>query len=85
MSDILNNKINFRMFLDLLELFLMDIVNKDGEINFCDHRDLIQQVSNKMVNIAKKVELVIHYKSLVELNANLKLLLDSLIINLKGE
>lgn len=86
MSEILNNKNNFRMFLDILEIFLLDAIKEDEEsISFVEHKELLKEVNEKMKNLPGKVEKIMGYKSSVILNANLKLLLDSLVINLKGE
>ena len=38
-----------------------------------------------MTNHSEKVESIMRYKNQIELNANLKLLLDSVIISLKGD
>ena len=86
LNDVSSNKNNFRLFLDVLEVFLLDVINYDKEnINFNEHRDLLEQVNKKMKNITSKIEQIMGYKNSINLNANLKLLLDSLIINLKGE
>ena len=86
MGDLLNNKNNFRLFLDILEVFLLDVINCDRDsVNFSEHKDLLNEVNNKMKNIPFKLESIMGYKNSINLNANLKLLLDSLMINLKGE
>jgi hypothetical protein len=86
MGDVTLDKVNFRLFLDILDLFLLDVVNYDSEdVNFVEHKDLLKNVHDKMPNISDKVEKIMRYKSQIDLNANLKLLLDSVIINLKGE
>ena len=86
MGDVTLDKVNFRLFLDILDLFLLDVVNYDSEdVNFVEHKDLLKNVHDKMPNISEKVEKIMRYKSQIDLNANLKLLLDSVIINLKGE
>lgn len=86
MGDVCSNKINFRLFLDILELFLLDVINCDGdEINFVEHKELLKEVNIKLSSVSLKLEDIIKYKSQIELNANLKLLLDSVIIGLKGE
>lgn len=85
-SEMVTNKVNFRLFLDILQLFLLDVVNCDQEgISFVEHKELLKNVNSKMQNISQKIEKIMEYKSAIDLNANLKLLLDSLIINLKGE
>ena len=86
LSDLLNNKVNFRLFLDVLEVFLLDVINYDQEtISFVEHKELLKDVNNKMSNLPNKIEKLMGYKSAISLNANLKLLLDSLVISLKGE
>ena len=86
MNDVVVNKVNFRLFLDILEVFLLDSLNYDHEnVCFCEHKDLLESINKKMVNIPEKIEQLMKYKSAININANLKLLLDSLIINLKGE
>lgn len=86
LSDLLANKNNFRLFLDILEVFLLDVINCDkGNVNFSEHKDLLASVNEKMKNIPQKLEKIMGYKNSIILNANLKLLLDSLMINLKGE
>ena len=86
LSDLLANKNNFRLFLDILEVFLLDVINCDKEnVNFSEHKDLLASVNEKMKNIPQKLEKIMGYKNSIILNANLKLLLDSLMINLKGE
>ena len=85
-AEYISNKNNFRLFLDILEVFLLDVINHNQEnISFVDHKDLLVSVYDKMKNIELKVERLLAYKSAINLNANLKLLLDSLIINLKEE
>ena len=86
MNDVVANKVNFRLFLDVLEVFLLDAMNPIKE-NLCfnEHKELLEQVNEKMVNIPDKIEALMKYKSAININANLKLLLDSLIINLKGD
>lgn len=85
-SEYVNNKANFRLFLELLELFLLDSINYNHDnISYKEHTDLLKSVNEKMKNIENKVEKIIGYKGAIELNANLKLLLDSVIINLKEE
>ena len=86
LSDLLANKNNFRLLLDILEVFLLDVINCDKEnVNFSEHKDLLASVNEKMKNIPQKLEKIMGYKNSIILNANLKLLLDSLMINLKGE
>ena len=85
-SELVSNKNDFRLFLDILEVFLLDVINHTRDnISFVEHRDLLGKVNEKMKNISKKIEKITSYKSAIDLNANLKLLLDSLIINLKEE
>jgi flagellar biosynthesis chaperone FliJ len=70
----------------VLELFLLDVINYDSEeVNFVEHKDLLKSVNEKMGDVSSKLESIMRYKNQIELNANLKLLLDSVIISLKGE
>ena len=86
LSEYIQNKNNFRLFLDILEVFMLDVINcKQENVNFLEHKELLHQVYDKMKNIGEKIEKIMEYKSAINLNANLKLLLDSLLIYLKGE
>jgi DNA polymerase-3 subunit delta' len=86
MNDVVADKNNFRLFLDILDLFLLDVINCNSEeVNFVEHKELLTLVNEMMPNLSSKVEKIMRYKSQIDLNANLKLLLDSVIINLKGE
>ena len=86
LSEYVQNKNNFRLFLDVLEVFMLDVINCNQEgISFVEHKDLLKQVNDKMKNIGDKIQKIMEYKSAINLNANLKLLLDSLLIYLKGE
>ena len=86
MNDVVSDKNNFRLFLDILDLFLLDVINCNSEeVNFVEHKELLTLVNEMMPNLSSKVEKIMRYKSQIDLNANLKLLLDSVIINLKGE
>ena len=65
---------------------MLDVINCDSdEINFVEHKELLKEVNIKLSSVSLKIEDIIKYKSQIELNANLKLLLDSVIIGLKGE
>ena len=86
MGDISLNKNNFRLFVDVLEVFLLDCLNASSDdVCFSEHKDLLRSVKEKMKNIPVKIEKLTSYKSAININANLKLLLDSLIISLKGD
>ena len=86
MNDVVSDKNNFRLFLDILDLFLLDVINCNSEeVNFVEHKELLTLFNEMMPNLSSKVEKIMRYKSQIDLNANLKLLLDSVIINLKGE
>lgn len=86
MNDVCANKTNFRLFVDVLEVFLLDCINHNQDnVCFNEHKDLLQAVNKEMKNIPLKIEKLMSYKSAININANLKLLLDSLIINLKGD
>ena len=86
LSEFIQNKSNFRLLLDILEVFMLDVISCNEEsVNFVEHKDLLKQVNSKMKDINGKIERIMEYKNSINLNANLKLLLDSLIICLKGE
>ena len=86
LSEYIQNKNNFRLFLDILEVFMLDVISCELEsVSFVEHKELLKEVNKKMPNIMNKVEKIMDYKNSINLNANLKLLLDSLIICLKGE
>ena len=86
MADISLNKNNFRLFIDVLEVFLLDCINYNQEnVCFCENKELLENVNKKMKNLPAKIEKLMSYKSAINVNANLKLLLDSLVINLKGD
>ena len=86
MNDVVSDKNNFRLFLDILDLFLLDVINCNSEeVNFVEHKELLTLVNEMMPNLSSKVEKIMRYKSQIDLNANPTLLLDSVIINLKGE
>lgn len=84
-SDVVKDKNDFVMFLEILEIVLLDIMNvkNNGDLVFQDHKDLIISLSNKIVDIEDKLSTIMLFKGCAMLNANVKLLLDSLIIKLE--
>ena len=84
-SDVVKDKNDFIMFLELLEIAFLDIMNYNDnhEINYQDHRDLLQCLSNKLDKIEEKLSTIMLFKGCASMNANVKLLLDSLIIKLE--
>ena len=84
-SDILKDKNDFLMFLELLELSFLDIMNykNNSEITYKEHEELIENLSNKLDKIQDKLNTIMLFKGCAMLNANVKLLLDSLIIKIE--
>jgi len=84
-SDVIKDKNDFLMFLELLETSFMDIMNikNNGEINYQEQKEIILSLSNKLDKIEEKLSTIMLFKGCVMLNANVKLLLDSLIIKIE--
>ena len=84
-SDIIKDKNDFTLFLELLEIAFLDIMNvtNDGNLNYQEHKDLITSLSNKLDKIEDKLSTIMLFKGCANVNANVKLLLDSLIIKLE--
>ncbi len=84
-SDIVKDKNDFLMFLELLELAFLDIANykNNTEIIFKEHEDLIENLSTQLENVQNKLNTIMLFKGNTMINANVKLLLDSLIIKLE--
>lgn len=84
-SDVVKDKNDFIMFLELLEIAFLDIMNysEDSELNYQDHKELVENLKGKLENIENKLSTIMLFKGCTMLNANVKLLLDSLIIKLE--
>ena len=84
-SDVLKDKNDFLMFIELLELSFLDIMNykNEGELVYKDHEDLIENLSKELEKIPDKLNTIMLFKGCAMLNANVKLLLDSLVIKLE--
>lgn len=84
-SDIIKDKNDFLMFLELLEISFLDIMNyKNGiDLNYKEQEELISSLSNRLDKIEDKLSTIMLFKGCANLNANVKLLLDSLIIKLE--
>lgn len=85
-SEVIKDKNDFLLFLELLELSFMDIMNygKNQELVYKDHGELIENLSNKLDKIQEKLNTIMLFKGCAMLNANVKLLLDSLVIKIEG-
>jgi len=84
-SDVVKDKNDFLLFLELLELSFLDIMNykNDAELIYKEHEELIENLSNKLDKIHDKLNTIMRFKGCAMLNANVKLLLDSLIIKIE--
>lgn len=84
-SDVIKDKNDFMMFLELLEISFLDIMNykNNTDLNYQDQKEIISSLSNKLDKIEEKLSTIMLFKGCAMLNANVKLLLDSLIIKLE--
>ena len=84
-SDVVKDKNDFILFLELLEIAFLDILNykDEGDLNYQDHKELICSLASKIDKIEEKLSTIMLFKGCAMLNANVKLLLDSLIIKLE--
>ena len=84
-SELIKDKNDFLMFLELLEIIFIDIMNykNESEVIYKEHEDLIEELSNKLDNVQEKLNTIMLFKGCAMLNANVKLLLDSLIIKIE--
>ena len=84
-SELIKDKNDFLMFLELLEIIFIDIMNykNESELIYKEHEDLIEELSNKLDKIQEKLNTIMLFKGCTMLNANVKLLLDSLIIKIE--
>lgn len=84
-SDVMKDKNDFLMFLELLESAFLDIMNykNNTDITYKEHEELIEDLSNKLENINDKLNTIMLFKGCTMINANIKLLLDNLVIKLE--
>lgn len=84
-SDVIKDKNDFLMFLELLEISFLDIMNykNNKELNYKSQEELIEALASKLDKIEDKLNTIMLFKGCAMLNANVKLLLDSLIIKLE--
>lgn len=84
-NDVVKDKNDFLLFLELLELAFLDISNykNNTEITYKEHEDLIETLSTQLENTEGKLSTIMLFKGNTMINANIKLLLDSLIIKLE--
>lgn len=84
-SDVVKDKNDFLLFLELLEIVYLDIMNYGNkDLIFKGHDEVIESLHNKLDKIEDKLNTIMLFKGCVMLNANVKLLLDSLIIKLES-
>jgi len=84
-SDVVKDKNDFILFLELLEIAFMDIKNCkiNNNLNYQEHSELISSLSNKLDKIEDILSTIMLFKGCATASANVKLLLDSLIIKLE--
>lgn len=84
-SDVIKDKNDFILFLELLEIAFLDILNfkEDYDINYQEHKELFSSLSARIERIEEKLSTIMLFKGCTSVNANVKLLLDSLIIKLE--
>lgn len=87
MNDIINNKVDLGLLLNLLEVVYNDFINikNNREISFVNHEELISQVSKLVINPERSLEKILLVRGKLSANVNIKLMLDSLFISLKGD
>ncbi len=85
-SDVIRDKNDFMLLLELLEIAFMDIMNykNNSELNYQNQKEIIGSLSNKLDKIEDKLSTIMLFKGCAMQNANIKLLLDSLIIKIEG-
>lgn len=84
-SEIVKDKNDFSMFLELLEIAFLDILyfKNSRELNFSKQYDLLESLSKKLKSVEQKLSTIMLFKGCASVNANVKLLLDNLIIKLE--
>ena len=83
--EIFNDRIKLKIAFDLMILFYKDVINiilKNKNILYNDYIDSLTFVSDKndLVNISKKVKILVDLSSTIKYNVNSNLLMDKLII-----
>ncbi len=83
--EIFNDRIKLKIAFDLMILFYKDVINiilKNKNILYNDYIDSLTIVSDKndLVNISKKVKILVDLSSTIKYNVNSNLLMDKLII-----
>ena len=86
--EIFNDRIKLKIAFDLMILFYKDVINiilKNKNILYNDYIDSLTFVSDKndLVNISKKVKILVDLSSTIQYNVNSNLLMDKLIIELR--
>lgn len=73
-------KENIKLFLNMLVLGLRDLfhVKQNMPLTYPSYKGLFEKIDDKDENIIKKIELVLNTEYLLETNANVALLMDSL-------
>ena len=75
-QSILQDKNDFILFLELLEIAFLDILNfkEDYDINYQEHKELFSSLSAKIERIEEKLSTIMLFKGCTSVNANVKLL-----------
>lgn len=73
-------KENIKLFLNMLVLGLRDLfhVKQNMPLTYPSYKSLFEKIEDKEENIIKKIEVVLNTEYLLETNANVALLMDSL-------
>lgn len=79
-----NNKEDIRLFLNMLILALKDMfhVKHNKDIVFINHVEIFQSFQYDNDDLIKKIELILETLNLIDSNANLPLLMDSMMYRL---
>ncbi len=86
-QKLLNTKEKGKIYLDIMTLFLKDIINlRTGQnIHFINHEKDLKTLSGKIKNINELLKLVLVYQGYLRTNVNLNLTFESLFYNfMKG-
>jgi len=75
-----NKKEDIKLFLNMLVLGLRDLfhVKQNMSLTYPSYKSLFEKVNDQEENIIKKIELVLNAEYLLETNANVPMLMDSL-------
>ncbi len=84
-SDVVKDKNDFLLFLELLEIAFIDIMNykNNKDLNYQEEKELISSLANRIQKIEEKLSTIMLFKGCAMINANVKLLLDNLIIKIE--